>query len=236
MRTITKSLFGSPGRSGMSAPALVTLASAIAALALVVLALSPTAAQSAERHDGHNGKTVELSGKTWLKLDKGTAAALSDAGVKVEATGAAVGPTAKRPYTFAFPIVGGKVDKDPLGGRIVHSGGLSFSADSESVVVKRFVIDLDRAVLTAKVAGTGQRIDLLRLGAPEGAKIGAERIVLRGVDAKLTAQAARALNEALETDLFEGGLLIGEATVIAKIGDGEDHNHGDNGEAKNDDD
>ena len=202
---------------------------------LVVLALSATAAQSSERH---NGKTVELSGKTWLKIDKDTATALSDAGVKVEATGAAVGPTAKRPY-FAFPIVGGKVDKHPLGGKIVHSGGLSFSADSESVVVKRFVIDLDRGVLTAKVAGTGQRIALLRLGAPEDVKVGSERIVLKGVDAKLTAQAAKALNEALDTDLFAGGLLIGEATVNAKIGDddnGKDHNHGDNGEDKNDDD
>jgi hypothetical protein len=234
MKTITKSLFGSPGRSGMSAPALVTLASAIAALALLVLALSPTAAQSAERHNGNN---VALSGgKTWLKIDKGTATALSDAGVKVEATGAAIGPLAKRPY-FAFPIVGGKVDKDPLGGRIVHSGGLSFSADSESVVVKRFVIDLDRGVLTAKVAGTGQRIALLKLGAPEGVKVGAGRIVLKGVDAKLTAQAAKALNEALNTDLFEGGLLIGEATVIAKYGDddkGEDRND-DKGEERNDD-
>jgi hypothetical protein len=232
MRTITKSLFGSPDRSGMSAPALVTLASAI--VALVVLALSANTAQSSERH---NGKTVELSGKTWLKIDKGTAAALSDAGVKVEATGAAVGPTAKRPYTFAFPIVGGKVDKDPLGGKIVHSGGLSFSADSESVVVKRFVIDLDRAVLTAKVAGTGQRIDLLRLGAPEGVKVGSERIVLRGVEAKLTAQAAAALNEAFDTDLFAGGLLIGEATIIAKYGDddkSEDRND-DKGEERNDD-
>jgi hypothetical protein len=228
MRTITKSLFGSPDRSGMSAPALVTLAGAI--VALVVLALSANTAQSAERH---NGNTIALSGKTWLKIDKDTASALSDAGVKVEATGAAVGPTAKRPYTFAFPIVGGKVDKDPLGGRIVHSGGLSFSADSESVVVKRFVIDLDRAVLTAKVAGTGQRIDLLKLGAPESAKVGAERIVLRGVDAKLTAQAAKALNEAFDTDLFAGGLLIGEATVIAKIDDdkGEDNN-----DDRNDDD
>src|SRR5215207_2211979 len=216
MRTITKSLLGSPDRSGMSAPALVTLASAIAALALVVLALSATTAQSSERH---NGKTSELSGKTWLKIDKGTAAALSDAGVKVEATGAAEGPTAKRPYTFAFPIVGGKVDKDPLGGNIVHSGGLSFSADSEKVVVKRFVIELDRSVLTAKVAGTGQRIALLRLGAPEGVKVGSGRIVLRGVDAKLTAQAAAALNEALDTDLFAGGLLIGEATVIATYDD-----------------
>jgi hypothetical protein len=232
MRTITKSLFGSPDRSGMSAPALVTLAGAI--VALVVLALSANTAQSAERH---NGNTIALSGKTWLKIDKDTASALSDAGVKVEATGAAVGPTAKRPYTFAFPIVGGKVDKDPLGGRIVHSGGLSFSADSESVVVKRFVIELDRSVLTAKVAGTGQRIDLLRLGAPEGAKVGPERIVLRGIDAKLTTQAAKALNEALETDLFAGGLLIGEATVIAKIGGddkGEDNND-DDSEDRNDD-
>jgi hypothetical protein len=209
----------------------VTLASACAAL--VVLALSPTAAQSSERHNGHNGKTIALSGKTWLKIDKDTAAALSDAGVKVEAVGAAQGPTAERPY-FAFPIVGGKVDKHPLGGKIVHSGGLSFSADSESVVVKRFVIDLDRGVLTAKVAGTGQRIALLRLGAPEGVKVGSERIVLRGVDAKLTSQAAKALNEALDTDLFAGGLLIGEATVNAKIGDsGKDHD--DKGDASNDD-
>jgi hypothetical protein len=225
MKTITKSLSSSPERSGMSAPALVTFASAI--VALVVLALSATTAQSSERH---NGNTVELSGKTWLKVDKDTAAALSDAGVKVEATGAAEGPTAERPYTFAFPIVGGKVDKHPLGGKIVHSGGLSFSADSEKVVVKRFVIELDRGVLTAKVAGTGQRIALLRLGAPEGVEVGSERIVLKGVDAKLTAQAAKALNEAFDTDLFAGGLLIGEATVIAKIGDA------DNGEDNNDDD
>jgi hypothetical protein len=231
MKTITRSVLGSPDRSGMNAPALVTFASAI--VALVVLALSATTAQSSERH---NGKAVELSGKTWLKVDKDTAAALSDAGVKVEASGAAEGPTAKRPYTFAFPIVRGKVDKDPLGGKIVHSGGLSFSADSEKVV-KRFVIELDRSVLSAKVAGTGQRIALLKLGAPEGVKVGSERIVLKGVDAKLTAQAAKALNEAFDTDLFAGGLLIGEATVNAKIGDagnGEDRND-DNGDDRNDD-
>ena len=214
MRTITKSLSGSSDRSGMSAPALVTFASAI--VALVVLALSATTAQSSERHDG---KTGALSGETRLKVDKDTAAALSDAGVKLEATGAAEGPTPKRPYTFAFPIVGGKVDKHPLGGKIVHSGGLSFSADSEKVVVKRFVIELDRGVLTAKVAGTGQRIALLRLGAPEGVKVGSERLVLRGVDAKLTARAAKALNGAFATDLFAGGLPIGEAKVNAKIGD-----------------
>ena len=76
-------------------------------------------------------------------------------------------------------------------------------------MVKRFVIELDRAVLTAKVAGTGQRITLLRLGAPDGVKIGDGRIVLKGVNVGLTNQAAEALNEALDTDLFAGGLLIG---------------------------
>jgi hypothetical protein len=61
--------------------------------------------------------------------------------------------------------------------------------------------------------------------------------VLKGVDAKLTAQAAKALNEALDTDLFAGGLLIGEATVNAKIGDadkGDDRND-DKSEDNNDD-
>jgi hypothetical protein len=36
--------------------------------------------------------------------------------------------------------------------------------------------------------------------------------------------------------MFKGSLLIGEATVIAKIGDGEDHNHGDNSDDHNDGD
>jgi hypothetical protein len=214
-----RSAFGSPGRSGMSVAALVALASAVA-LALVVLALSATPAQSTERP----GTTIPVTGgKTLLELDSDTAGALSDAGVEVEATGAAVGPTGSSASpVFAFPIVRGKVDKDPLGGRIVHSGGLSFTADSKSVVVRRFVIDLDRGVLTAEVAGAGQRIALLRLGAPEGGtKIGSGKLMLRDVNAKLTAQAAKALNEAFDTDLFKAGLLIGEATVIAHTGDGD---------------
>ncbi len=228
MRTLTKSVFSSPGsRAGMSAVALVTLASALALV--VLLALSATPAQSAER----NANTTQvIGGKTLLKLDEDTAAALSDAGVKVEATGKATGPNGDG--VLRFPIVGGKVDKDPLGGRIVHSGGLAFSAGSERVVVQRFVIDLDRGVLTAEVAGTDQRIALLDLGAPKGGvKVSSERLVLKDVNAKLTAQAAAALNEAFDTDLFEKGLLIGEATVIAQLGD--DNNGGDNSNDHDDD-
>ena len=220
MRTLTKSTFGSPGgRAGMSAAALVTLASALA-LTLVALALSATPAQSAERNAN---TTPVIGGKTLLKLDKDTAAALSDAGVKVEATGKATGPNANA--AFRFPIVGGKVDKDPLGGRIVHSGGLAFSTSSERLVVQSFVINLDRRVLTVEEAGTDQRIALLDLGAPKGGvKVSSERLVLKDVNAKLTAKTTAALNEAFDTDLFEKGLLIGEATVIAQLGD--DNNGG----------
>ena len=205
----------------MSAAALVTLASALA-LTLVALALSATPAQSTER----NATTTSVSGgKTLLKLDADTAGALSDAGVKVEATGKATGPTGNG--VFRFPIVAVKMDKDPLGGQIVHSGGLAFSADSERVEVQRFVIDLDRGVLTAEVAGADQRIALLDLGAPKGGvKVSSERLVLKDVNAKLTAQAAAALNDAFDTELFKKGLLIGEATVIAQLGD--DNSGGDN--------
>jgi hypothetical protein len=197
----------------VSAPALLTLVSALALALVALLALSASPAQSAERHAA---TTSVDGGKTSLKLDRDTAAALSDAGVAVEATGKAVGPSDDA--VFRFPIVGGEVNKDPLGGRIVHAGGLAFSTDSESVKVRRFVIDLDRGVLTAEVAGAGQRIALLRLGAPESVKVGPEKLVLRGVDARLTAPAAGALNEAFNTDLFRAGLLIGEATVVAEIG------------------
>ena len=99
-----------------------------------------------------------------LKIDKDTAAALSDAGVEVEAREGRPSDPPPSTLYFAFPIVGGKLDKKPLGGRIVHSGGLSFSAGSKSVVVKRFVIELNRAVLTAKVAKTGPAHNVAQAG------------------------------------------------------------------------
>ncbi len=212
METTTMSAFGSPRRAGVSAAALVTLAGAMA-LALIALALSATPAQSAERQ----ATTPVSGGWTVLELDRGTAAALSDTGVRIEATGPAIG-SAGSPV-FAFPIVGGKVNKERLSGRIVHSGGLAFTAGGERLVVRRFVIDLGRGVLTAEVAGAGVRVPLLRLGAPTGGvQVAPGILVLRGVNARLSAQAAGALNQTFDTDLFEAGLPIGKATVIARTG------------------
>ncbi len=155
--------------------------------------------------------------RTVLELDRGTAAVLADAGISVKATGPAIGPAGST--VFAFPIVGGKVNKERLSGRIVHSGGLAFTGGGERLVVKRFVIDLGRGVLSAEVAGAGVRVPLLRLGAPTGGVQAAPGLlVLRGVNARLSAPAAGALNQTFDTDLFEAALPIGKATVIARTG------------------
>jgi hypothetical protein len=188
------------------------LAGALAA-ALLALALSAPPAQSAER----SATTPVTGGKTLLKLDGGTAAVLTDAGISIRATGPAIGPAGSP--VFAFPIVGGEVNKKQLSGRIVHSGGLAITAGNTTLIVKRFVIDLDTGYLTAKVAGAGVRIPLLRLGAVGGVKTAPGLLLLRDVNVRLTSTAAGALNQTFDTDLFEGGLLIGQATVIATTRD-----------------
>jgi len=180
------------------------------AAALLALTLSAPPAQSAER----SATTPVTGGKTLLKLDNGTAAVLKDAGVSIRATGPATGPAGST--LFAFPVVGGEVNKEQLSGRIVHSGGLAITAGGTTLVVKRFVIDLDSGFLTAKVAGAGVRIPLLRLGAVTGGVQASPGVLLlRGVNVRLTGTAAGALNQTFDTDLFTGGLLIGKATVIA---------------------
>jgi hypothetical protein len=187
------------------------LAGALAA-ALLVLALSAAPAQSAER----SASTPVTGGKTLLKLDGGTAAVLTDAGdagISIRATGPAIGPAGSP--VFAFPIVGVAVNKKQLSGRIVHSGGLAITAGDTTLIVKRFMIDLDTGYLTAKAAGAGVRIPLLRLGAVGGVKTAPGLLLLRDVNVRLTSTVAGALNQTFDTHLFEGGLLIGQGTVIA---------------------
>ena len=190
----------------------MTLVGALAA-ALLALALLAPSAQSAER----SAPTSVTGGQTLLKLDGDTAAVLTDAGVSIKATGPAIGPSGSA--LFAFPVVGGKVNKEQLGGKIVHSGGLAITAGDTTLVVKRFVINLDTGYLTAEVAGAGVRIPLLRLGNVTGGVTAAPGIlVLKDVNVRLTSTAASALNQTFDTDLFSGGLLIGQATVIARTG------------------
>jgi hypothetical protein len=213
MRTMTTTSASGWRQSRRTALAWTTLAGALAA-ALLALALSAPPAQSAEQR---SATTQVTGGQTLLRLDGATAAVLTDAGVSIRATDPAIGPAGSP--LFAFPIVGGQLNKNQLSGRIAHSGGLAISAGGTTLVLKRFVIDLDSGYLTAKVAGAGVRIPLLRLGAVTGGvKAAPGVVVFKDVNVRLTGTAAGALNQTFNTDLFSGGLLIGQATVIASTG------------------
>ena len=186
------------------------LRAAIAA-ALTALALLATAVAGA---DAKKSKTLKLTGDdTALAPDAQTFGALASAGFTVAPVGAA---EARDDGSIAFPITRGRVNSKNLSGFIVHSGGLSISKDGTTVVARNFVIHTNRGRphLTARV-GDG-RLRLLELRSIERSSDGGKVIVT--ADATLARQAAKALNAAFATNVFQPGTDIGVATVTAAAG------------------
>jgi hypothetical protein len=107
------------------------------------------------------------------------------------------GPTVR----YFFPITSGRVDAGTLAGRINHSGGLWFYGLSSGKSLKlthfRIVIG-KRPALTAIVNGDR-----------------AARVRILNLD--LSAAAAGALNATFHTELFSRGLVLGKATVLARV-------------------
>ncbi len=156
-------------------------------------------------------------GATTVTLDEGTLAAL-----------APLNPTAKRPATLkstdsatlaVFPVVG-----NAKAGTVKHVGGLRLATDDARVVVKRFVIDTNAGVLTAKAAikKKTQR--------PAAVRIEPKRVELFDVvglargdgnpcdataDLTLASQGSRLLNAAFDTGNLTGA-PIGAACVALR--------------------
>jgi len=173
------------------------LAATLAALTALAIAVVPAAeARGGHHRDKAPESTFLLGGATVLTLDPGAVAALGDTPVK------AIGPARSIDGRFAFPIIVGEVEK-PGSGEILHAGGLQFGEGETALRLRRFIVDLDAGVLTARVRGVG-RVPILSLtllpSAPKGAVAAAE--------ARITQEAAAALgNPALE------GALLGVAAV-----------------------
>lgn len=128
------------------------------------------------------------------------------------------GPTVR----YFFPITGGRVDAGTLAGRINHSGGLWFYGLSSGKSLKlthfRIVIG-KRPGLTAIVNGDrAARVRILNLDLSD-ARIRRNLPFVRvaNVRASLTAAAAGALNATFHTELFSRGLVLGKATVLARV-------------------
>lgn len=184
---------------------------------ILALLLCLTAAGAAPALAQAKSGTAVRGGATTLALDPGTAAALTSAGISV----GPIRPASAGADGIAFPITGGRVATDPVGGRIAHSGGLLLRDADTAVRLRKFVIRLDDAPdLTAKVGGS--RVSILDLDLSQ-AQLGLQRrrLTVSGVRATLSADGAAALNAAFGTQL-PAGLAIGTASVDARLGGGDD--------------
>ena len=127
------------------------------------------------------------------------------------------GPAAR----FTFPVTGGAVTLSPLGGKVNHAGGILFVnvKNGKTIEVSRFTIDLARADLTGIVNGNPKaRVPLFRLDLSHAKLTAGKHVVTaKGIGVKLTSTAAKALNAALGTKLFSGGLKLGTARTLLRF-------------------
>lgn len=182
---------------------------ALLVAAIAVLALIPAAAGAAKSKT----LTFKKTGGTTLKLDSGTAGALTSLGISV----APIKPAKASAKGITFPITGGKVNSKTLAGTIKHSGGLRFSKGSTVVDLTNYNIKIDKAPdLVASLGADRVSILNLDLSKLKNSSKG-KSIKLSGISASLTAGAAAALNQAFGTTAFTEGLVLGTASVKGTV-------------------
>jgi hypothetical protein len=204
------------------------LAVVAAIVGLAGSAATATAASAATSHTagGRAAAAVHLKGgATAVTTAPGIAPALLKNGIVPFATApgteSVVLPRTGPPVRFTFPVTGGSVTLSPLGGKIDHAGGILFVnvTNGKTIQVSRFTINLSRGNLTGIVNANPQaRVPLFNLDLSH-AKLtaGQHTVTARGIVVKLTSVAAKALNAALGTKLFSGGLTLGTAGTLLRF-------------------
>lgn len=183
------------------------------ALPLAALALAAAPAPA-----GAQAPTAAVSdGQTMLRLDRGTAKALSSNGVRVSL----VRPARAGASGLTFPVTGGAINPANLRGSVSHGGGIRFRAGGRTVTLRapRYTIGASRSTLSASVGGTRLAIASLSLGRARVGADGPLTKTARDIRATLTAGAARALNRAFSTHLFARGLRLGTVRTEIELGD-----------------
>ncbi|MGB0888649.1 MAG: hypothetical protein ACPGWS_00060 [Solirubrobacterales bacterium] len=158
------------------------------------------------------GASASGKSNTTLKLDPGTASALTSLGVSV----APVAPATAGPAGVAFPVTGFGGSLFPLALDIKHSGGLALSAGTTTVALTDYTIRLGKKPRLIATVG-GARVAILKLDLRKARiRFGWRSLSVGPVKATLTAEAAGALNGAFGVSAFTEGLLLGTATVNLK--------------------
>jgi hypothetical protein len=194
----------------------LTTSAALAAATLALTNPGSAVASGPAPSSARGGATfVALKGgATTLRLDAGTAGVLTDNGISV----APASEARVKKGGIAFPVQGGLLNAKTLAGKVTHSGGLTFSAGGKDLTIRDFTINTRKKQLTAYVDQAGARVPVLNLGLGQAKVVaGKKHLTVSNVKAKLTAAAAGALNSYYSTDLFQGGLKIGTATLRGSI-------------------
>ncbi|HEX3393117.1 MAG TPA: hypothetical protein VHS52_01205 [Acidimicrobiales bacterium] len=160
---------------------------------------------------------------TSVKLDGGTAKALSGLGVALAPFGSATFDAGSS--TITFPITSGYAEiHSDLGhkpgyiaGSIEHTGsGFTLTAGPTQVTLTDFVVDPGNSMLYGSVGGA-PKVPLLDLdGTNVKVSMDAGNVVLDGTVAKLTGTAAGALNKSFATNAIKAGTPLGVVHLVAK--------------------
>jgi hypothetical protein len=193
----------------------------LAAVLALVVAFTVTAVGSASAQSS----TLTLVGdKTKLVTDPATTKVLLDNGISpqpVGPTGFDVPPRNKASVRYSFPITTGMVDAATLAGTIDHSGGINFvnTANGSSLLLTNFRIEINADPgLTAEVGGTSLRVRILDLDLSRTKVLAkGKHVRIKNVGARLTADAAGALNASLGVSFFSAGIKLGTAQVFARV-------------------
>jgi len=158
---------------------------------------------------------------TTVTLDPGTAMVLQQNNVMVAPVSPATADASGGMVKVTFPITDGNVDIYPqndtpfIRGKVIHTGGLTFSAGGKSLTVTNFIVDPGASTLTATAGGN--QVMLLDL---DGSKVvvgkdSAGHVTLDGTVAKLSQAAADALNQTFGVTLFKKGIPLGTVHIVA---------------------
>jgi hypothetical protein len=201
---------------------------AATAIAGLLAGSAVTAASAAITHSAGAARAAAVQlrgGHTSVTTAPGIALALLTNGIVPIATPpgsqSLVFPPSGPAVRFTFPVTGGQVSLSPLGGSIVHAGGILFLnvTNGKQVQVSNFIVSLTHGNLTGIVNGNPKaRVPLFKLVLAH-AKITAGKhvVIARGIGLTLTTVAAKALNATLGTQLFTAGLKLGTARTVLRF-------------------
>lgn len=195
------------------------------ALAAVTVTTATMCAVTAAASASAAPRTVHVtSGTTEVTVAPAVTTALLSRGIVPWVTRPGrpgLGSVDQRPtLTATYPVTGGRLTAQPLGGTVEHRGGLKFVnvLNGRALEVGNFTVDLDKGRLTGRLAGTTTRVPVFTLDTSTARiTLGKHTLDARKVTLKLTGTAANALNTTLHTQVFTDGLTVGTADTRARF-------------------